>query len=394
MENKELKIKVIGIGGAGNNIVNSMNENKLDGVELYVANTDRQVLDASPVANKIYLGEQYNGAGGNPENGRVAAEKTFAKIKGITSATELVFLTAGMGGGTGTGASPVFARAAKEAGAMVVAVVTTPFAFEGPRRLDNAAYGLRELKKYADNIVTVSNNRIIDIYGRAPFTESLIRSNEIITQAILSITNLVSANSIINVDLADIKAVMKSNTNAFISMGTSEGDNAAEEAAYNALNSPLLENGIQGANNAIINITGGKDLSLADAVKAVEAIKHVAGEDMEIVFGVTINEEYGDTVSVTVIATGVTDVASVKLEEATKESKEAAKKEQTLIQNFVQQDEPQDSEETNPVSIAESENQEQDIPKESDENEQRPVFVQPNQDVQLFRNDNTYQHTY
>ena len=230
MENKELRIKVIGIGGAGNNIVNCMNENKLDGVELYAANTDRQVLDASDVENRIYLGEDYHGAGGDPENGRIAAKKTYAKIKDITSGSELVFLTAGMGGGTGTGATPVFAKAARESGAMIIAVVTTPFSFEGGKRTENAIKGLRELKKYADNIVTVSNNRIIDIYGRAPFAETLLRSNEIITQAILSITNLVMTRSIINVDFADIKSVLKSGTNAFISTGTCDGDSAGKSS--------------------------------------------------------------------------------------------------------------------------------------------------------------------
>lgn len=309
MENKELKIKVIGIGGAGNNIVNSMNENKLDGVELYVANTDRQVLEKADVQNRIYLGDNYNGAGGDPENGRIAAEKTYAKIKGVMGGSELVFITAGMGGGTGTGAAPVFAKAARESGALVVAVVTTPFTFEGRKRTENAVRGLKELKKYADNIVIVSNNRIIDIYGRVPFAETLLRANEIITQAILSITNLVSTSSIINVDFADIKAVLKSGTNAFISMGTCEGDNAAEEATYNALNSPLQENGITGAKNAIISVTGGRNLSLVDAMKVIDTVKHVSGDDMEVIFGVTLNEAYDDLVSVTIVATGVDDIA-------------------------------------------------------------------------------------
>ena len=312
MENKEMNIKVIGIGGAGNNIVNSMNENKLDGVELYVANTDRQVLEKADVQNRIYLGDNYNGAGGDPENGRIAAEKTYAKIRDITSGSELVFITAGMGGGTGTGAAPVFAKAARESGALVVAVVTTPFSFEGRKRTENAIKGMKELKKYADNIVTVSNNRIIDIYGRAPFAETLLRSNEIITQAILSITNLVMTRSMINVDFADIKSVLKSGTNAFISTGTCDGDNAAEEATYNALNSPLQENGITGAGNAIIYITGGKKLNLTDAEKVTDIVKHVSGNDMEIVFGAAVNEAYGDMVSVTIVATGVNDIAMLE----------------------------------------------------------------------------------
>jgi cell division protein FtsZ len=309
-------IKVIGVGGGGCNAVTYMYKQKIQGCNFIVCNTDSQALQKSEVPIKIQLGEGL-GAGTNPTKGRNAAleSQDIVAEKVLDNGTQMLFITAGMGGGTGTGAAPVFAKAARESGALVIAVVTTPFTFEGRKRTENAVRGLKELKKYADNIVIVSNNRIIDIYGRAPFTETLLRANEIITQAILSITNLVSTSSIINVDFADIKAVLKSDTNAFISMGTCEGDNAAEEATYNALNSPLQENGITGAKNAIISVTGGRNLSLVDAMKVIDTVKHVSGDDMEVIFGVTLNEAYDDLVSVTIVATGVDDIAMLSEED-------------------------------------------------------------------------------
>ena len=316
--NQAVKIKVFGVGGAGQNTVGSMIDAYNDpDIEYYVCNTDRQALQKSNVPNKIMMGDKENGAGGNPENGRQAAEYSFPKIRAAVSGAVLVFITAGMGGGTGTGASPVIARAAKESGALVIGVVSTPFEFEGKKRARNAQNGIKQLRSYVDGCILVSNNRIVDIYGRIPFQESLTKANEVITTAISSITSLVSANSMINIDLADVRTIMKSDSNAFISTGTSTGENAAKEAAYSAVTSPLLENGIRGAKNAIIHISGGKNMCIQDATEAIDVIEQVAGNQLDIIFGIATNKDMdNDDITVTIIASGVDDNTAEKAKKA------------------------------------------------------------------------------
>ena len=302
--NQIAKIKVFGIGGAGSNAVNRMVQEGVQGVEFYVANTDLQALDVSPVANKIRLGKDGLGAGGVPDNGRKAAVESEDEIREAMKGADMVFLTAGLGGGTGTGAAPLFAKVAKELNCLTVAIVTKPFNFEGKKRMNNALQGLEQLKEYVDSLIIISNNKVLEVIGRIPFEEAFTEADNILRQGVQTITDLIAVPALINLDFADVKSVMEGQGTALIGIGMASGDDKAQEAAQKAILSPLLEAQISGAKSAIVNVTGGSSISVYDASEAVEYMRDAAGNDIDIIFGVAINDKLGDSIIVTVIATG------------------------------------------------------------------------------------------
>lgn len=307
MYNQKAVIKVFGIGGAGCNAVNRMVSENVQGVEFYVCNTDMQVLDSSNVSNRIILGQNITkglGAGSNPEIGKKAALESEEEIRKAMQGADMVFLAAGMGGGTGTGASPVFAKIAKELGALTVGIVTKPFNFEGRRRLDQALVGLEQLKEHLDSLIVVSNNQLLQVIGRIPFQEAFNEADNVLRQAVQTITDLIAVPSLINLDFADVRTVMEGQGTALIGIGMAEGENKAEEAAARAIQSPLLEAQISGARNAIVNVTGGASISIFDSDIAIEYIREASGGDIDIIYGVAINDHLGDAIIVTVIATG------------------------------------------------------------------------------------------
>lgn len=328
--NQVAKIKVFGIGGAGTNAVNRMVEEGLDGVEFYVANTDLQSLAVSPIKNKIALGKETTkglGAGRDPVIGLKAAQENENEIREIMQGTDMVFITAGMGGGTGTGAAPLFAKIAKEVGALTVGIVTKPFTFEGPKSIRYAEEGLTELKEHVDSMIVVSNNQLLEVIGKIPLVEAFKEADNVLRQGVQTITDLIAIPALINLDFADVRTTMENQGSALIGIGMAQGENKAIEAAQRAIQSPLLEAKIEGATNAIVNITGGMDISIYDANEAVEFIRDAAGGDVDIIFGVAINEDVGDSIIVTVIATGFdldVKVASPKDYKA-KQSKELSR---------------------------------------------------------------------
>lgn len=301
------KIKVVGVGGGGNNAVNRMVEEGVQGVEFYVANTDVQVLHRSPVENKITLGKELTkglGAGGDPEMGKKAALESEAEIRSALEGADMVFIAAGMGGGTGTGAAPVFAKIAREIGALTVAVITKPFTFEGLKRKKQSLSGMEELRANIDSIIVVSNDRLLQLIGGRPMQEAFREADNVLRQGVQTITDLIAIPAFINLDFADVSAVMKSRGNALIGIGMSSGDDKAKEAAKRAISSPLLEVSVAGAKDAIINVTGGPNISLYDANIALQTITQEVGEDINTYLGIAINENLDDEIIVTVIATG------------------------------------------------------------------------------------------
>ena len=305
------KIKVFGIGGAGGNAVNRMAKEGVRGVDFYVCNTDLQVLESSPV-EKIVLGRELTGglgAGGNPEIGRAAAEESVDEIREAIKGSDMVFITAGLGGGTGTGAAPVFAKVAKEEGALTVGIVTKPFKFEGRKRSELAKAGFEELKQYVDSLIVVSNNNLLEIMGRKPIAEAFEAADNVLRQGVQTITDLIAVPALVNLDFADVKAIMSNQGTCVIGVGMAEGENKAREAAERAIQSPLLETKVSGATKAIINLTGGESTSLFDAQDAEEVIADACGGEIDTIYGIAINENLGDAVIVTVIATGFDEYA-------------------------------------------------------------------------------------
>lgn len=305
--NQVAKIKVFGVGGAGCNAINRMVEEDVRGVEFYVANTDLQVLNISPAKNKIILGKTTTkglGAGANPEIGYKAAVESEDDIRAAMEGADMVFITAGLGGGTGTGAAPLFAKIAKEFDILTVGIVTKPFTFEGKKRTEQSIRGLEELRKYVDSLIIVSNNQLLEVIGRIPFVEAFREADNVLRQGVQTITDLIAVPAMINLDFADVRAVMEGQGSALIGIGMAQGENKAQEAAAKAITSPLLEAQIRGARNAIVNVTGGESITIFDANDAVEFIRDSAGSDIDIIFGVAINDNLGDNIIVTVIATG------------------------------------------------------------------------------------------
>lgn len=304
------KIKVIGVGGGGGNAVNTMIRMGLSGVEFIAANTDRQALEASLASVKIALGGELTkglGAGSNPEVGRRAAMEDYAKLSELLSGADMIFVTAGMGGGTGTGAAPIIAKIAKEIGALTVGVVTKPFMFEGKKRMKQAEQGLHNLRESVDSLITIPNNRLLSIAGASlSMLETFKKADEVLLNAVQGISDLINHTGLINSDFADVKTIMQNKGLALMGIGQATGDGRALEAARAAISSPLLEDvSIHGATGIIINITGGSNLKIHEVNEATMLIMEAADEDAEIIFGTVIDESMNDAVKVTVIATGL-----------------------------------------------------------------------------------------
>ncbi|HUE39008.1 MAG TPA: cell division protein FtsZ [Candidatus Binatia bacterium] len=303
------RIKVVGIGGGGGNAVNTMINAGLPGVEFIAANTDAQALRSNLSPIKVQLGEKITkglGAGANPGVGKKAAEEDMERIREYLNGADMVFITAGMGGGTGTGGAPVVARLAKELGALTVGVVTKPFLFEGKKRMKQAEDGMRELKDSVDTLIAIPNQRLLSIAGRnMPILETFKKADDVLLQAVRGISDLITVHGLINLDFADVRTIMSEMGMAMMGAAISAGENRAVEAAQHAISSPLLEDvSIKGARGVLINITGGPTLSLHEVNEAATLIQEEADDDANIIFGAVIDEQMGDEVRITVIATG------------------------------------------------------------------------------------------
>ena len=302
------KIKVIGVGGGGNNAVNRMIESGVKGVDFIVANTDLQVLNNSKAEVKIQIGAELTnglGAGANPQIGKEAALETKQEIEAALEGADMVFITCGMGGGTGTGAAPVIAEISQVMGALTVGIVTKPFSFEGKKRMDQALSGLDELKKHVDTLIVIPNDRLREIIDKStPLVDSFREVDNVLRRGVQSISDLIAVAGLINLDFADVKAVMENRGNALIGIGMGVGEDRAAEAARQAVSSPLLETSISGATDAIINVTGGSNLTLFEVEEAADVIRTSANTDINTIFGAVINENLNDEIIVTVIATG------------------------------------------------------------------------------------------
>lgn len=305
------KIKVIGVGGGGNNAVNRMIESGVKGVDFIVANTDLQVLNNSKADVKIQIGAKLTnglGAGANPEIGKDAALESKQEIQAALEGADMVFVTCGMGGGTGTGAAPVIAEISQELGALTVGIVTKPFSFEGKKRMEQALLGMEQLKKHVDTLIVIPNDRLREIIDKStPLLESFKEVDNVLRRGVQSISDLIAVAGLINLDFADVKTVMENRGNALIGIGMGVGEDRAAEAARQAVESPLLETSISGATDAIINVTGGANLTLFEVEEAAEVIRQSANTDINTIFGAVINENLNDEIIVTVIATGFED---------------------------------------------------------------------------------------
>lgn len=302
------KIIVVGVGGAGCNAVNRMIEAELKNVDFVAVNTDKQDLDVCKAETKLQIGEKLTkglGAGGNPEVGQRSAEENIEDITRIVSGADMVFVTAGMGGGTGTGAAPIVAKVAKDMGILTVGVVTRPFTFEGRRRSEHAELGIKFLKKFVDSIVIVPNDRLLDIAEpNTSMVEALRMADEILKQGVQAITELIGDNSLINADFADVQTVMRDRGVAHMGIGVGKGDNKVKDAVTNAVESPLLETTVAGAKAILLNIAGGYEMGMLDVNDAANQIQNVADKDAIIIFGTSVKEELKDEMRITVIATG------------------------------------------------------------------------------------------
>ena len=301
------QIKVIGVGGAGCNAINRMVQYGLRGVEFIAVNTDRQALYLSKSETKIQIGEKLTrglGAGADPEIGRKAADESREMLSEAIKGADMVFITAGMGGGTGTGAASIVAECAKELGVLTVGVVTKPFTFEGKVRMRNAEIGIAALKPIVDTLITIPNDKLIDLVGRASLPDALRVADDVLRQGIQGISDLIAVPAMINLDFADVKTIMKEKGLAHMGIGSANGEKRAAEAARQAIESPMLETSINGARGVLMNITGGPDLSLLEVNEAAEIIAESADPEANIIFGADIDEAMGDSLRITVIATG------------------------------------------------------------------------------------------
>lgn len=326
------QIKVVGLGGGGGNAINNMINSSLKGVSFIAANTDMQALKHSVAEHKLQLGERLTkglGAGANPDIGKEAATESVEAIQEMLGECDMVFVTAGMGGGTGTGAAPVIAQAAKELGALTVGVVTKPFFFEGKRRLKAAEQGIQDLKDVVDSIITIPNDRLLSLASKkASFIEMLKKADEVLFYAVKGISDLIMVPGLINLDFADVKAVMSGMGLALMGTGIAQGEGRAKEAAMKAMTSPLLEDvSIDGAQGVLMNITSGMDLAIDEVSEAASAISEAASDDAQIYFGTVFDQEASDELRITVIATGI---------EAKKAEKEPEASNITSLKGFQQ----------------------------------------------------------
>lgn len=312
------QIKVIGAGGGGNNAVNRMVEAQLKGVEFIAVNTDKQALHTSKAEHKIQIGEKLTrglGAGANPEVGKRAAEESKDEIVKVLQGADMVFVTAGMGGGTGTGAAPVIAQLAKEMGILTVGVVTKPFLFEGKVRMKNAESGIAELKSKVDTLITIPNDRLLQIVQKnTSMLDAFSIADDVLKQGIQSISDLIAVPGLINLDFADVTSVMKEQGLAHMGLGNASGENRAIEAARQAIQSPLLETSIRGAKGVLLNITGGSNLGLLEINEASTLVQESCDPEANIIFGASIREDLGEEIMITVIATGFDDSKDLSFE--------------------------------------------------------------------------------
>ncbi|MBE8846903.1 cell division protein FtsZ [Enterococcus durans] len=325
-------IKVIGVGGGGGNAVNRMIEENVKGVEFITANTDVQALKNSKAETVIQLGPKYTrglGAGSQPEVGQKAAEESEQSLREALDGADMIFITAGMGGGTGTGAAPIVAGIARELGALTVGVVTRPFTFEGPKRGRFAAEGIARLKENVDTLLIISNNRLLEVVDKkTPMLEAFREADNVLRQGVQGISDLITAPGYVNLDFADVKTVMENQGTALMGIGVVSGEDRVVEATKKAISSPLLETSIDGAEQVLLNITGGLDMTLFEAQDASDIVANAATGDVNIILGTSINEEMGDEIRVTVIATGI--------DESKKERKSSRPTRQTSMQSSTQ----------------------------------------------------------
>lgn len=302
------QIKVIGVGGGGSNAVNRMIQSSVQGVEFIAVNTDSQALNSSLAESRLQIGDKLTrglGAGANPDVGKKAAEESREIIENALKGADMVFVTAGMGGGTGTGAAPIIAEIARDVGALTVGVVTRPFTFEGRRRSQQAENGINALKEKVDTLIVIPNDRLLEIVDKnTPMLEAFREADNVLRQGVQGISDLIAVPGLINLDFADVKTIMTERGSALMGIGTSTGENRAAEAAKKAICSPLLETSIDGARGVLMNITGGTNLSLYEVNEAADIVASSSDQEVNMIFGAVINEELEDEINVTVIATG------------------------------------------------------------------------------------------
>jgi cell division protein FtsZ len=322
-------IRVIGIGGGGNNAINRMIEDNLSGCEFVAINTDAQVLMMSSADRKVLLGESGLGAGSDPEIGRIAAEKSIESIKEVVKDADMIFLALGEGGGTGTGAAPIIATAAREAGCLIIAVVTKPFTFEGRKRMSQAEEGIENLKDKVDTLIIIPNDRLLEISDDNTTLLNAFRLvDNVLKAGVRGVTDLITLPGLINLDFADVKSIIKNAGNAILGDGIASGESRAIKAAQNAINSPLIETSIEGANGILLNISGGPDLKLFEVNQAAEIVRNASSPNANIIFGAVIDESMKDKVKVTIIATGFESdkIQKMKTVDGVKKEKEVEKK--------------------------------------------------------------------
>ncbi|MGG2086618.1 cell division protein FtsZ [Priestia aryabhattai] len=354
-------IKVIGVGGGGNNAVNRMIEHGVQGVEFIAVNTDAQALNLSKAETKMQIGAKLTrglGAGANPEVGKKAAEESKEQIQEALKGADMVFVTAGMGGGTGTGAAPVIAQIARELGALTVGVVTRPFTFEGRKRSTQAAGGIASMKEAVDTLIVIPNDRLLEIVDKnTPMLEAFREADNVLRQGVQGISDLIAVPGLINLDFADVKTIMSNKGSALMGIGIATGENRAAEAAKKAISSPLLETSIDGAQGVLMNITGGTNLSLYEVQEAADIVASASDQEVNMIFGSVINENLKDEIVVTVIATGFSDqdlsqpkpgrpsLSANRMQQSTQQSapqpKREVKREEPVQQEYTRPSQPQ-----------------------------------------------------
>jgi cell division protein FtsZ len=309
-------IKVIGVGGGGGNAINRMVNSDFSNVEFVSVNTDAQALYHNKAEEKVHIGKETTrglGAGANPDLGKIAAEESLEELKSIIKGSDMVFITCGLGGGTGTGAAPVIAEIARELGALTIGVVTKPFSFEGPQRMKKALEGYDEFKKHVDTLIMIPNDRILSIIDRkTPLTDAFSVVDEVLRQGVQGLADLITLHGLINVDFADIRTVMRDAGTALMGIGYGAGEDRAKEAAKAAIESPLLDQSIRGAKGILFNITGGNDLSMYEVDEAARLITEAADPEANVIFGAVINDNYEGEMKITVVATGFSETESKK----------------------------------------------------------------------------------
>ncbi|OIK05547.1 cell division protein FtsZ [Bacillus sp. MUM 116] len=331
------RIKVIGVGGGGNNAVNRMIEDGVQGVEFIAVNTDAQALKLSKAEIKMQIGGSLTrglGAGANPEVGRKAVEESRQQIQEVLKGADMVFVTCGMGGGTGTGAAPAIAQIAHELGALTIGVVTRPFGFEGHKRAKNAASGIEQMRQAVDTLIIVPNDRLLQIVDKkTPMVQAFREADNVLRQGVQGISDLIAVPGLINLDFADVKTIMTNQGTALMGIGVAKGDGRAVEAAKKAISSPLLETSVDGAQGILMNITGGTDLSLYEVQEAADIVASAADQELNMIFGSIINENLKDEIMITVIATGFDDKEMAPSNQASSPIRETASYRPSQIQH-------------------------------------------------------------